>query len=184
MEPTMLIGDHLLADMSAYGFRSPLSGAMVWRRREPTRGELIVFLFPEDRTRDYVKRVIGLPGETVEIRNKQVLINGTPLIEPYAHFIEGDSLIGGELALRDNWGPHAVPSGRLFVLGDNRDNSRDSRFWGFVPIEDVRGVAKVVYYSFAPLRPTRGPKLRIFWLKDTLQAFFQVRWSRLGLILT
>jgi signal peptidase I len=74
---TLLVGDHLLADTSVYGFRNPFSGAMLWRRREPTRGELIVFIFPEDRARDFLKRVIGLPGETIEIRNKRVLINVT-----------------------------------------------------------------------------------------------------------
>ena len=108
---------------------------------------MVVFKFPEDPTRDFIKRVIGLPGETVEIQDKQVLINGKPLDEPYAHFIEtplarNDPEYGlrGETS-RDTWGPQVVPEGQLLVLGDNRDNSRDSRYWGFLPIDQVKGRA-------------------------------------------
>lgn len=141
MERTLLIGDHLLVDKAAYGVRLPFSSA-VFGRREPQRGDLVVFLFPEDRERVFIKRSIGLPGETVEIRGKTVLVDGKPLTEPYATFLDLP-----EDEPRMAWGPQQVPAGNLFVLGDNRDNSRDSRFWGFVPISDVLGIAKVVYLS-------------------------------------
>jgi signal peptidase I len=155
MERTLLIGDHLLVDKAAYGVRLPF-GSMILGRREPERGDLVVFLFPEDRERVFIKRLIGLPGETVEIRDKTVYVNGRPVAEPYAVFLDLP-----EDGPRMNWGPEQIPAGQLFVLGDNRDNSRDSRFWGFVPVGDVLGVAKVVYFSWDP-RNSR------------------VRWARIG----
>src|SRR6185503_17533668 len=137
MEENLLIGDHLLVNKIVY---SPsLSGPedTVMGKRKVERGHVVVFKFPEDPQRDFIKRVIGLPGETVEIRNKTVFINGKPLDESsYVHFLEpplkpGDPEYGfrGD-GLRDNWGPQVVPPDNLFVMGDNRDNSRDSRFWG------------------------------------------------------
>jgi signal peptidase I len=156
MEDTILRGDQILAVKWAYGWREPVLGHVIFGARRPKRGELVVFRFPEDRSRPFVKRLIGLPGETVAIRDKKVFINGSPLDEPYARFLEppirvGDPEYGfrGE-AKRDNWGPQVVPAGQLFVLGDNRDNSRDSRFWGFLPQDDLLGLGTVVYWSSDP----------------------------------
>lgn len=133
MEPTVLIGDRLLVDKLTYGLRSPLSGAMVLRRREPRRGEVAAFLFPGDRSRTFLKRVIGLPGETVDIRGKQVFVDGRPIQEPYAQFVSETPASAAD----SPWVPVTVPAAHLFVLGDNRENSHDSRYWGFVPIDDV-----------------------------------------------
>jgi signal peptidase I len=185
MEPTVLIGDHLLADMSMYGLRNPFSGSILSRRREPARGEIIVFLDPKDRRREFLKRVIALPGETVEVRNKRVLVDGMPLSEPYVRFIEEDSGDEGDPSSpRDNWGPQLVPPGHLFVLGDNRDNSRDSRYWGFVPSDDVRGMARVVYYSTPPSRESFRSQNGSDWVRKTLSAVLLVRWRRLGMVLS
>jgi len=156
MEPTLLIGDHLLVDKAAFGARLPVFSSMVLGRRQPQRGDLVVFLFPEDRRRAFLKRSIGLPGETIEIRGKVVYADGKPLAEPYARFLD----VHDDEA-EPGWGPAVVPAGHLFVLGDNRDNSRDSRFWGFVPVSDVLGIAKVVYFSWDSRKK-------------------QVRWERIG----
>jgi signal peptidase I len=164
MESTILSGDHVLVEKWTYGWRLPLLRSVLLSKRLAKRGDLAVFPFPEDPTRPFLKRVIGLPGETVEIRAKRVFINGQSLDEPYARFIEPPE--GGEDAagLGDNWGPQAVPVNAYFVLGDNRDNSRDSRFWGFVPQADLLGCARVVYWS---QDPNTG----------------RVRWNRIGLLL-
>jgi signal peptidase I len=167
MEPTVLIGDHVLANKFAYGVRDPLTDALMWRRRVPQRDELIVFRYPEDRRRVFLKRVIGLPGETIEIRDRQVVVDGQPILEPYAKFLDNSPDLEG----RRNWGPETVPAGHLFVLGDNRDNNRDSRYWGFLPMDDVQGQARVVYLSTGD--PARS------WLARP----FLIRWRRLGQIL-
>ena len=115
------------------------------------RGHVVVFKYPEDPARDFIKRVVGLPGETVEIRNKVVYIDGKPLDEPYVRFLSPplrpEDPEYGRGDGRDNWGPEVVPAGRLLVLGDNRDNSKDSRYWGFLPIDQVKGRALLVYWS-------------------------------------
>jgi signal peptidase I len=184
MEPNLLIGDHLLVNKLVYSpSLAPWEDALFGKKRI-ARGHVVVFKFPEDPERDFIKRVIGLPGETVEIRGKQVLINGQPLTEPYAHFIEqplqpGDPEYGlrGE-PTRDNWGPQVVPQGDLLVLGDNRDNSRDSRFWGFLPIDQVKGRAMLVYWSYEATREEYRRDSWVEWLKDTLSAFKRTRWRR------
>jgi signal peptidase I len=145
---------------------------------------VVVFKFPEDPSRDFIKRVIGLPGETVEIRNKKIHIDGEPLDEPYAHFLEppiepGDPNYGLRVdTLRDNWGPQVVPEDQLLVLGDNRDNSRDSRFWGFLPREQVKGRALLVYWSYEATREEYDRTGWVDWLKDTFSAFGRTRWTR------
>ena len=162
MERTLLVGDSFLADVTPF---------------TPRRGDVITFLFPEDRTRVFIKRVVGLPGETVEVRGRAVLVNGRPLDEPYARFIdaldEEDDPPG-----RRGWGPHTVPAGHLFVLGDNRDNSRDSRFWGFLPTDQVKGRALIVYWSYEASRDEYHRTGYGEWVKDTLSAFTRTRWDR------
>jgi signal peptidase I len=145
MEPTLLIGDCLFAVNWPYNLRNPLTGAVLVTRRDPARGDLITLLYPEDPSRYFIKRVVGLPGETLEIKGRTVYVNSAGLTEPYAQFN------APEAAREDYvWGPERVPADHFFVLGDNRDNSRDSRFWGFLPRENVVGRAVVVYWSRDP----------------------------------
>lgn len=137
MMPTLLIGDHILVDKSIYR-----------NGRAPQRGDIIVFKFPEDETKDFVKRVIGLPGDTVQIRNKLVYVNGTPL-DDHAYSQRMDpGMIEAHINPRDNFGPSTVPNDSYFVLGDNRDQSLDSRFWGAVEASKIKGKATVVYWSW------------------------------------
>lgn len=132
MLPTLQIGDHILVNKFLYYFTSI------------KREDVIVFKFPQDESRDFIKRVIGLPGETLEIRGGQVFINGTPLSEPYAVFADGPLGRGLE---RDHLGPLVIPPDHLFMMGDNRDRSMDSRVWGLLDVHKVKGKAFIVYFS-------------------------------------
>jgi signal peptidase I len=186
MEPAIRIGDHLLVVKWAYGWRDPVLGRLISDAKQPKRGELLVFRFPEDRSRVFIKRCIGLSGETVEIRGTTVFVGGRPLSEPYAHFLEApmsSNLDLGQANPRGSWGPQTVPVDMYFVLGDNRDNSRDSRFWGFLPQEDLLGRATVIYWSYAATREEYGRTNSSQWLKDTLSAFGRTRWERIGRLL-
>lgn len=147
MIPTLLIGDHLLVNKFIYGVNPPLSDKKILVFETPERGDIIVFKYPEDPNRDFIKRVIGVEGDIVEIKNKKVFVNGVELKEPYARHT--DSYIHPrELDPRDNFGPIKVPPHKLFVMGDNRDQSYDSRFWGFVDLKDVKGKAFIIYWSW------------------------------------
>jgi signal peptidase I len=146
MEPTLLVGDHILVNKFIYGWRIPFVGKRWPEIREPRRGDVIVFVYPVDRSKDFIKRVIAVGGDTVEIRDKRVLINGRVTKDPHAYFSSDKVYPGGALP-RDNMNPIKVPKGFLFMMGDNRDNSYDSRFWGFVPLRDVVGEAFIIYYS-------------------------------------
>ena len=182
MEQNLLIGDHLLVNKMVY---SPSLGRLedtVLPKKPIERGHVVVFKYPDDPSRDFIKRVIGLPGETVELRNKVVYVDGKPVDEPYVHFLEaplspGDPEYGYRGDERFNWGPQTVPPGHLFVLGDNRDNSRDSRFWGFLPVDQVKGRAFIVYWSYEASRDEYN-RTGWDWVKDTLAAFGKTRWSR------
>ncbi|MEO8605679.1 MAG: signal peptidase I [bacterium] len=145
MMPTLLIGDHLLIDPLSYGLRLPWGGWLL-RWATPQPGDVIVFASPRDATQDFVKRVVAVAGERVEVRDKQVLVDGAPRDVDAAYFIEGRSHVQSS-DVRANFGPVWVPPGQIFVLGDNRDQSIDSRFWGFVDVSDVRGKAATVYWS-------------------------------------
>ncbi len=185
MENNLLIGDHLLVNKVIY---SPSFGWLEERilgKKPIRRGHVVIFKYPDEPDKDYVKRVIGLPGETVEIRDKAVSIDGKPLDEPYIRFDEpplrpNDPEYGLRFGDRsDDFGPATVPQGALFVMGDNRDNSRDSRYWGFLPADQVKGRAVIVYWSYdadrAEFSPSRGYAA---WLRDTVTAFGKTRWSR------
>ena len=132
MLPTLQIGDYLLVNKFVYLFH-PIR-----------RGDIIVFRFPQDETRDFIKRVVGLPGETLEIRGRQVFINGKPLHEPYAIYSE-PPLLGSPVPY--HLGPMVIPPGHLFMMGDNRDNSLDSRAWGLLEESKVVGEASIIYFS-------------------------------------
>ncbi len=147
MIPTLLIGDHILVNKLAYGIRIPFLEKYLIEYKKPQRGDVVVFIFPEDRSKDFIKRVIGVEGDVVEIRDKKVYINNKPIADPHAYF-EGDDAPGEELQARDDYGPTRVPKNHIFVMGDNRDRSYDSRFWGFVDLNDVRGKAFLIYWSW------------------------------------
>lgn len=176
MEDNLLIGDHILVNKFVY---APTQFA--WEKKvlpidDVKRGDVIVFKFPEEPSRNFIKRVIGIGGETVEIRNKQVYINGKPIPEPYKfHKAEFFGLTA------ENFGPVKVPEGYYFVLGDNRDNSKDSRAWGFVPKDYIKGRAFIIYWSF------EGPQnLGPTTIAEKLKSFVNVivnfiphtRWKR------
>jgi len=153
MEDTLLIGDHLLVNKFIYGLQIPFSDARILAFEHPERGDVIVFEFPEDRNkpyferRDFIKRLIGTPGDTIEVRNKEVFVNGKPYVIPQEVHKE-PILVGPQYGPRDNMNPVTVPEGKYFVMGDNRDRSFDSRFWGFVPMENIRGQAFIKYWSW------------------------------------
>ncbi len=171
METNLLIGDHLLVNKMVY---SPSFGPwedLLFGKKPIRRGHVVVFKYPEDPTRDFIKRVVGLPGETVEIRDKTVYVNGTALVEPYVRFLEPplrrddpEYALRGE-PIRDNWGPQVVPPRQLFVMGDNRDNSKDSRFWGFLPEDQVKGRGLLIYWSLKADREDYQRSRPDGWLK-------------------
>jgi signal peptidase I len=147
MIPTLQIGDHILVNKLAYGVRIPFWEQYLVEFKQVERGDVVVFVFPEDRSKDFIKRVIGAPGDSVEIRGKKVYVNGKQIDDPHAHF-EGDDPQNAGLTTRDDFGPKTVPENSIFVMGDNRDRSYDSRFWGFVNLGDVRGKAFLIYWSW------------------------------------
>ena len=197
MMNTLLVGDYLLVNKLCYG--SPAAGPSLMPYQKISRGDIIVFHYPVDPQQHFVKRVIGLPGDRLRLINKQVWINGKPLIEPYVRFLTPpnrgfrddfprlDTLEGG---LEGKWwvemqklvedGQLIIPEGHYFVMGDNRDDSQDSRFWGFVPRENIVGQPLIIYWSVqaqdSPAR-TFGAKLRYF--AHALTHIFQItRWHR------
>jgi len=149
MEPNLLVGDHLIVNKAVFSPSATGLERAIMPRRDIKRGEVVVFKFPKDPSRDFIKRVIGLPGDQIELRRKKVYVNGQALDEPYAHFIAPLSPESDRRSsdLREEYGPVTVPSGQYFVMGDNRDNSEDSRFWGFLPASYVKGKALFIYFS-------------------------------------
>jgi signal peptidase I len=134
MKPTLIVGDHFIINKAYY------------KEKEPVKNDVVVFPFPKDTKKDFIKRVIGLPGDVVEIRDKHVYING--ILQNYSYAVNTDPhIIPGGIQPRDNFGPITVPERSLFVMGDNRDQSYDSRFWGFVDITELKGKALYIYWS-------------------------------------
>lgn len=168
MIPTLLVGDHILVTKFTYDVKLPLFDVTIWHRRTPDRGEIIVFKYPLDPKKDFIKRVIGIPGDEIIIKNKNVFVNGNRLTEPYVQHTD-PRILPAELSPRDNLGPIKVPPSSLFVMGDNRDESYDSRFWKFVDFSAVRGKAFVIYWSW-------NSNGRISPDPDS----FFVRWNRIG----
>ncbi len=163
MKPTLQIGDHLLVKKFTYGIKIPFIRKTLVSINDPKREDIVVFIYPVDRTKDFIKRVVGVAGDTIEIRDKKIYLNGSPCND--GHGIYTDSTIfPGSIQPRDNFGPVTVPAGHIFVMGDNRDQSYDSRFWGFVNLKNVLGKAFIIYWS---------------WDKNNKD----VRWSRMGSIL-
>lgn len=163
MIPTLLIGDHILVSKLSYGFQWPTDCKLQWNFPpvncyaskavvafgKPQRGDIIVFRFPEDEEKDFIKRIVGAPGDTVQLRNKVVLVNGEPLDDKAFTQRIDPGIIDSTINPRDNFGPVTVPEGSYFVMGDNRDQSLDSRFWGYVREEKIRGKAFRIYWSWS-----------------------------------
>lgn len=185
MEQTLLVGDFLLVNKAVYGAQVPGTSVRLPAFGYPARGEVVVFMPPHDPTKHYVKRLVGLPGDTLAMQDKTLTVNGEPVAEPYARHEDpldahspdmnwqAQYLTGQVERLRyrptrDNWGPIVVPPEQYFVLGDNRDDSQDSRYWGFVDGEAIRGKPLFVYYSFNPRTLEQVP-----WLTE-------IRWDRIG----
>lgn len=187
MERTLLAGDFLFVNKAVYGAQIPGTKARLPGYESPRRGDVIVFAYPKNPELNYVKRVIGMAGDTVEMRHGEVRVNGRRLVEPYVQRVDPshdvsdpefawqrDYFVGAPddvrrlRPTRNSWGPLVVPPGKFFVLGDNRDNSADSRYWGFVDAKAVKGRPLVVYFSY-----DREAHQALPWLTD-------IRWRRLG----
>jgi signal peptidase I len=188
MEENLLIGDHLLVNKFVLG---PTESS-VERKLLPIgtikRGDVIVFKYPVEPDRDFIKRVIGLPGETVELKDKKVYISGQPLEEPYVHFLQppsGQSAFHEETGfdVRERYGPVTVPQNQYFVMGDNRDNSQDSRYWGFLPRDYVKGKALLIYWSYEGDREDYQDESASATIKGLVSVFThfftRTRWDRM-----
>ncbi len=163
MKQTLLIGDHIFVNKFIYGVKIPFINKTLIHVKNPKRGDIVVFEFPEDPDKDFIKRVVGEPGDVVQIINKKVYVNGVVADDSNSIYMD-PHILPSRAQPRDNFGPVTVPENSLFVMGDNRDQSYDSRFWGFVSLDAVKGKAFIIYWS---------------WNKER----FGVRWDRLGKIL-
>jgi signal peptidase I len=185
MENNLLIGDHLLVNKFVFGPEPNALERAVLPVRDIRRGDIVVFKYPDEPTRDFIKRVIGLPGETVELRNKKVFVNGQALEEPYVHFLDAGHGAGEitSFDVRERYGPVQVPDGQYFVMGDNRDNSQDSRYWGFLPRHYIKGKALMIYWSYESGREDyvdEGIGASLKRLFSIVTHFFtRTRWERI-----
>src|SRR5688500_9278325 len=186
MENTLLVGDFLLVNKAVYGAQLPLTGKHLPTFKEPERGDVVVFVPPHEPDKNYVKRLVGVAGDTLEMRDKLLYLNGAPQQEGYVRhtdqendvyapsmYWQCDFAVAGQALrdcrpTRDNWGPVVVPEGKFMMLGDNRDDSEDSRYWGFVERARIKGRPLFIYYSFD------GSTLKALpWLTG-------IRWNRIG----
>jgi signal peptidase I len=170
MTPTLLPGDQILVCKCAYGFPVPFTDVFFLGYNEPSRGDVVVFKFPLDHRVHYIKRLVGMPGDIVEIRNKVVYINGEVYDVSETQFMD-PVVMPGAVSRRDNYGPITLPPGAYFMMGDNRDNSSDSRFWGLVEDHEIIGRTVMIFWSWE--------------IEDSgfLGRFAHIRWDRIGTIL-
>jgi signal peptidase I len=192
MQPTLLIGDYLLVNKFIYGIRNPFTNKIWISVRKPHRGDVVVFIFPQNPNKDYIKRVVGLPGDRLQIINKKVYVNGQLLETPQATYTDATVIpapTGPTESPRDNLGPLVVPKDAYFVMGDNRDYSYDSRFWGFVPLDSLRGKAFIIYFSWGGDHSLPIYQAFLDGLASLLHHFswdahlFYIRWDRIGKII-
>ncbi len=187
MEENLLIGDHLLVNKFAFGPSASGLERTLLPTAEIVRGDVVVFKYPVEPERDFIKRVIGLPGETVEVRDRKVYVDGKPIDEPYVHYLlpasSADYHEVTSFDVRERYGPVTVPPNQYFVMGDNRDNSQDSRYWGFLPRELIKGKALVIYWSYESERDDyeeAGAGATIRNVVSVFTHFFtRTRWSRM-----
>jgi signal peptidase I len=168
MKPTLQIGDHILVNKFVYGVKIPFTDKELLPIGHPSRQDIVVFRYPVDPSKDFIKRVIGLPGDTVLIRDKTVFVNGQQIEEPYAVFSD-KRVLPATASPRDNMNAITVPENSLFVMGDNRDESYDSRFWKFVDMSQLKGKAFIIYWSW-------NSDGELSWSPD----LSYIRWNRLG----
>lgn len=187
MEDTLLVGDFLLANKFLYGARLPLVGVRFPAIRHPRPGDVVIFKFPKDSSTNYIKRCVAVGGQVVEVRNKILYVDGKRFENPKSIKFEDPGRIApGPQSPRDNFGPIKVPPGHFFMMGDNRDSSYDSRFWGFVPYDLILGKAMIIHWSWGV--DPRAPQWR--WsnpisvvkafIYNTFHFFSRVRWNRFG----
>jgi signal peptidase I len=184
MEPTLLVGDFLLVNkMIYYNPASPVE-KLIMPRKDIKRHDIVVFKFPGDLKKDFVKRVIGLQGEKLEVKDKQVFINDVPISENYKVHIDSQARAGEDYyyynnSIKDNYGPVFVPAGYCFVMGDNRDNSQDSRTWGFLDLNLIKGKPWVVYFSYDAEKDAYKKTGLRERLKKFVYFIIKARWKRL-----
>ncbi|NCO83178.1 MAG: signal peptidase I [Nitrospirae bacterium CG_4_10_14_3_um_filter_44_29] len=147
MIPTLLVGDHILVNKFLYGTKIPFSDKKVLIFKKPERGDIMVFKYPENPSKDFIKRVVAVEGDVIESKNKEIYVNGSRVKEPYTQHTDSSMRPMG-IEPRDNFGPVIVPKNKYFVMGDNRDQSYDSRYWGYVDSKDIRGKALILYWSW------------------------------------
>jgi signal peptidase I len=164
MEPTLQVGDYILVSKFIYGIKIPFTDTKLFQFGKPKRGDIVVFIYPKDRSKDFIKRVIGTEGEKVEVIRNKIYINDRLIEDPWGYYDKKSEWLK-YFQLKERYGPETVPKDSIFVLGDNRDNSQDSRFWGFVNINEVKGKAFIIYFS-------------LDW--DAQSLLNKVRWVRLG----
>jgi signal peptidase I len=188
MENNLLIGDHLLVNKFVFGPTEWTIERALLPVRDVRRGDIVVFKYPEEPERDFIKRVIGLPGEKVELRQKKVYIDGRALDESYVHFLQPGGIVSElhevtSYDVRERYGPETVPPNKYFVMGDNRDNSQDSRYWGFLPGEYIKGKALIIYWSYEADREDyidEGTGATLRGLGSVFVHFFtRTRWDRM-----
>lgn len=158
MIPTLVIGDHILVNKFIYGTKIPFSDKRILMFKKPAKGDIIVFEYPEDPEKDFIKRVMAVGGDKIESKDKVIFVNGEKVVEPYVQHVYGfinpgcPNLLAGKdnPCHRDNFGPLIVPKNKVFVMGDNRDQSYDSRYWGFADLKAIKGKALIIYWSWDP----------------------------------
>ena len=164
MEPTLLIGDHLLVNRLSYVMKIPFTDKVIFSLGDPKKNDVIVFRYPVEPDKDFIKRVIATPGDTIEIRDKVIFVNGKRIDDKWG-FYSDLLIVPGNINPRDNFGPFKVPKDSYFVMGDNRDRSLDSRFWGIVPKDHLVGRALILYFS---------------WNGKSDDLLDYIRWTRIG----
>ena len=184
MEPTLLVGDFLLVNKLVYASTISPFEEKILPHKPIRRQDIIVFKYPNDLTKDFVKRVIGLPGETLEIKNKQIYINDKPLEEKYkvhndTQVIAKNDYYHYDDTIRDNFGPVTIPSGHVFAMGDNRDNSADSRYWGVLPMTNIKGRPWVIYFSYNAEKDAYQKTSLKDRLKKLVSFLPKARWGRM-----
>lgn len=187
MEDTLLIGDFLLANKFIYGAKLPFTNYRLPRWRDPRPGDIIIFEYPVDRSRDFIKRCVAVSGQKVEVKDKTLFVDDKEVPLPPKGKLGDPRVLPREVIPRDNFGPVVVPPGQFFMMGDNRDNSQDSRWWGFLPYDNIKGKAMVLYLSWEwdPNGPGYNGILSVPWLviDSAIHLPWRIRWSRIGMII-